>query len=453
MNIVLKVTHLPSLPSYILNLCKFPFDYTSQRFYMIEGIVLAMTIITKYTQGARFICSEETCQYSEGFHYVRVHTPGATESATLRHDFVCSLCTSPVREDMKYRVLGDKQLVEMIDTKAINALQGFSTSDIHFRFQSLTVFLRDELSNTMKIGNRYKVIGIPISMQSSSQVTLCLEANSVHHSSTTGPSCISETFKYLLSLTSGSYWRFTAALAYNFASQILPPGIYNTLKLAILMSLVHTNDRDDSTAVYLDILAMTNDSLILERIMNYSVCLVPRGIRHILSSDIFPTVMKDKHGTGTASIQAGSAILAQGGVCFIGELSSHKKDKLEQLQSVLENRAATIFISGKKYGQDTDQQVTLPVQTSFWSFIDVDSVSKKHVQKDNIHIGQMDLNIISANLIDAFGLVIHCSESTFWNSSLPIANFLFKKAVGAEETAYVAPQEFTTQDYEDDFPG
>lgn len=67
--------------------------------------------------------------------------------------------------------------------------------------------------------------------------------------------------------------------------------------------------------------------------MNYSVCLVPRGIRHILSSDIFPTVSKDKHGTGTASIQAGSSILAKGGICFIGELSSHKKDKLEQLQT------------------------------------------------------------------------------------------------------------------------
>lgn len=80
-----------------------------------------------------------------------------------------------------------------------------------------------------------------------------------------GPSCISEKFKYLLSLTSSSCWIFTAVLAYNFASQVLPPGIYNTLKLAILLSLVHTNDGDDSTAVYLDLLAMTNDSLILER--------------------------------------------------------------------------------------------------------------------------------------------------------------------------------------------
>uniref|UniRef100_A0A8D2IY54 Minichromosome maintenance domain containing 2 n=1 Tax=Varanus komodoensis TaxID=61221 RepID=A0A8D2IY54_VARKO len=206
MNIVLKLTHLPSLPSYLCNLFKFPFDYTSQRFYMLEGIVVATTTITKYTQGARFVCSEETCQFSEGI----------TGMVHLGHLFK-------------------------------NAFQGFSSGKVHFRFQSFNVFLRDELCNKMKIGNRYKVIGIPVYMQSCSQVTVCLEI-------TFCPSCISENFKHLLSLTSNSYWRFTAALANSFASQVLPPGIYNTLKLAILLSLVQTTDRDDTTADYLDLL-------------------------------------------------------------------------------------------------------------------------------------------------------------------------------------------------------
>lgn len=62
---------------------------------------------------------------------------------------------------------------------------------------------------------------------------------------------------------------------------------------------------------------------------------------------------------------------------------------------VLECRTITLFIPGKKYGEDTDQQVILPIQTSFWSFIDVDSTSKKHVQKDNTLLGQMVSNILS----------------------------------------------------------
>lgn len=69
------------------------------------------------------------------------------------------------------------------------------------------------------------------------------------------------------------------------------------------------------------------------RLLNYSICLLPRGIRHPSSSDIFPSVSKDKHGTGSASIQAGSVLLAKGGICYIGDLSTYKKDKLELLQS------------------------------------------------------------------------------------------------------------------------
>uniref|UniRef100_A0A670Y4Y4 Minichromosome maintenance domain containing 2 n=1 Tax=Pseudonaja textilis TaxID=8673 RepID=A0A670Y4Y4_PSETE len=266
MNIVLKLTHLPSLPCYILSLCKFPFDYTTQRFYVAEGIVIAMSIITKYTQGAKFVCSEETCQFSEGFQYIRVHTAGATESATLRNDFVCSLCMSPLKEDKKYRVLGDKQVVEMIDSKAVSVFQGFSGSKTHLRFQSFTVFLRDELSNEMKMGNQYKIIGIPICMQSYLQATICLEANSVYPSNSPGPSCISEKFQYLLSLTSNSCWKFTALLADSFASKVLPSGIYNILKLSIMLSLVQTIDGDDKTTDYLDLLVITNDSLTLERL-------------------------------------------------------------------------------------------------------------------------------------------------------------------------------------------
>ncbi|XP_060099657.1 minichromosome maintenance domain-containing protein 2 isoform X2 [Heteronotia binoei] len=301
MNVVLKLTYLPSLPCYTLNLCKFPFDYMSQRFYMSEGIVIQMTAVTKYTQGARFVCSEETCPFSEEFQYIRVHTPGATESATVRNDFVCSLCSSPLQEDIKYRVLGDKQIVEMIDIKAMNAFQGFPSSKKHVRFQSFTVFLRDELVNKMKIGNRYKVIGIPVCMQNGSQLTVCLEANSV----------------------------------------LLP-----------------------------------------------------------------------------------------------------------NLQ-VLESRAATVFIQGKKYGEDIDQQISLPIQTSFWSFIDVDSCSRKHTLKDDTPVGQTILNLTSANLIDAFGLLIHCTEPSLCHSMLPVVNFIFKNAVDPEEASYVVSQQFKTQDYEE----
>ncbi|XP_057282236.1 minichromosome maintenance domain-containing protein 2 isoform X2 [Pezoporus wallicus] len=407
-SILLKPTHLPPLPSYVLNLAAFPFNYTSQRFYMSEGIAIAMGIVTKYTQGARFLCTEETCQFSKGFRYIRVHLPGATESATVRNDFVCGLCSSPLQEDMKFRVLGD------------------------------------ELANKMKIGNHYKIIGIPACVQNGLQATACIEINSIQLCKPSGPSFVSDNFKYLLSLTASSCWRFTAILANIFASEVVPPGTYNTLKLAILLSLVQTCEKEN--ADYLDLLIVTTDTLVIDRLLNYSLCLLPRGIRHPPYSDIFPSVSKDKHGTGSASIQACSAVLAKGGICYIGDLASYKKDKLELLQSVLESRTTTVFIPGKKYGEEADQQVTISLQTNFWSY--VDSSSKKHIQKDNFLIGQMDMSLIPPNLVDGFGLLIH-NEFPSCQQSSPLVHHTLKKAIHPEAMLYKVSQQFRMQDYEE----
>ncbi|MXQ91881.1 hypothetical protein E5288_WYG019671 [Bos mutus] len=445
-NIVLKLTHLPPLPSYYLDLCEFPRDYTSQRFYTMQGIVIAMTTVTKYTQGARFLCSDEACPLSKGFQYIRVHVPGATESATVRNDFLCNLCSSSLQEDRKFRVLGDKQIVEIITAESLHAFQGYCNNQ-PFRFQSLTVFLRDESVNKMNIGNEYKVIGIPTCVKTS-QTAVCVEANSITFCIPKVPSGISDNFRCLLSLTSSSCWKFTAILANIFASQIVPPGTYNLLKLCLLMSLVQTSDRNKELENFLDILIVTSDTLLIDRLLNFSISLVPRGIRHSVSTEIFPTVSRNKYGTGAVSIQAGSALLAKGGICFIGDLASHKKDKLEQLQSAVESRSITVYISGKKFGDDVDQQMTFPVQCSFWSFLDMDSPSRRNIQKTNMLIGQMDCSLIPANLVEAFALLINCSESSPCHPLLPTVQHTLKKAIDPEGLLYLASKQFTTEDFE-----
>ncbi|XP_006237847.1 minichromosome maintenance domain-containing protein 2 isoform X3 [Rattus norvegicus] len=440
-NIVLKLTHLPSLPSYSLDLCEFPLNYASQRFYMMQGIVIAMTTVTKYTQGARFLCSDEVCPFSKGFQYIRVHVPGATESATVRNDFLCRLCSSSLQEDRKFRVLGDKQIIEIITTKVLHAFQG-DPKNQPFRFQSLSVFLRDELVNKMKIGNEYKIIGIPVCVKTS-QTALCVEANSITPYTAKVPSGISDNFRCLLSLTSSSCWRFTAILANVFASHIVPLGTYNLLKLCLLMSLVQTRDCSSERENCLDILVITSDTLLVD-----SMNLVSRGIRHPVCTEVFPTVSRDKYGTGAVSIQAGSALLARGGVCFIGDLTSHKKDKLEQLQSALESRSVTVFIPGKKFGDDFDQQMTFPIQCSFWSFVDMDSSSRRNVQKASTLIGQMDCSLIPANLAEAFGLLVNCKESSPCHPLLPTVQHTLKKAVDPKGPPYLASKQFTTEDFE-----
>lgn len=77
---------------------------------------------------------------------------------------------------------------------------------------------------------------------------------------------------------------------------------------------------------------------------------------------------------------------------------------------VMESRSITVYIPGKKSGDDIDQQMTFPIQCSFWSFVDMDSSSRKNMQKTNTLIGQMVrylyilLECYSENLATDFNL-------------------------------------------------
>lgn len=67
--------------------------------------------------------------------------------------------------------------------------------------------------------------------------------------------------------------------------------------------------------------------------MLYSLSLGARGIRHPVNGELFATLSRDEHGAGTANIHGGSALLAAGGVCLLGDLIYYKTDKLDALQS------------------------------------------------------------------------------------------------------------------------
>lgn len=76
-----------------------------------------------------------------------------------------------------------------------------------------------------------------------------------------------------------------------------------------------------------------NVSVLFCRLLIYSLNLLPFGVRHLPSYELFATVSKDEHGTGTAKVQAGSALLAKGGICYIGDILSLKKEAFKLLQT------------------------------------------------------------------------------------------------------------------------
>ncbi|XP_071780103.2 minichromosome maintenance domain-containing protein 2 [Centroberyx gerrardi] len=446
-NVILKLTHLPPFPEYTLDLCAFPRGYGPMRPVVMEGLVIAMTRVTKYTQGARFLCTEDDCPCSTGFHHIRVHAPGATESATVRNDFSCLICCSPLKEDVKFRVLGDKQLVELIHVRALDILSAHPQSSL--RYQSVTLFLRDELCNSMRIGRLYRVLGIPAHVHQWPNITWSVEANSVQPWAPEYPHKVSDNFQALLKATACSPWRFSAMLAHSFGSAVVPPDLYNTLKLGLLLSLVQTRADATDTFHCLDLLVLTTDTLILDRLMAYSLSLACRGVRHQASGEMFASLSQDEHGAGTANIHAGSALLASGGICMLGDLGCYRRDRLDAIQSVLESRTVSVFIPGKKYGEDADQHLSFPVQCSFWALTDSTDPSRRPGRTDCAVLGTAEMGPVPAKLAEVFGLVIQCREMVGEQALLAQTVHTIQQAVQPGEPLYPSCMEFSTQDYQE----
>ncbi|KAM6900392.1 minichromosome maintenance domain-containing protein 2 [Xenentodon cancila] len=442
--VTLNFTHLPPFPEYTLDLRGFPRVYGPMRPVSMEGLVLAMTRVTKYTQGARFLCVNDDCPGSTGYHHIRVHAPGATESATVRNDFCCMICGSQLKEDVKLRVLGDKQLVELIHVKALDALRGHQQSSL--RYQSVTLFLRDELCNTMRIGRLYRVLGVPAHVHQWPSITWNIEANSVQPWEPECHNKISARFLELSYAMASSPWRFAAVLAHYFGLDVAPPGLYNTLKLVLLLSLVQTTTDVNHIFHNLDLLVVTTDTLVLDRLMTNSLSLACRGVRHQVSGEMFASLSRDKHGAGSANIHAGSALLATGGVCMLGDISCYKKDKLDYIQSVLESRTVSVFIPGKKFGEDADQQLSLPLQCSFWALADS---SQRSGRSDSSVLGVAEMGPLPVQCAEAFGLIVECRDRVGEQALHAQTVHVLQQALQLGKHHQPSYWEFSTQDYQE----
>ncbi|XP_008304803.1 MCM domain-containing protein 2-like, partial [Stegastes partitus] len=304
-----------------------------------------------------------------------------------------------------------------------------------------------ELCNSMRIGRFYRVLGIPAHVHQWPNVTWSVEANSVQ---LWEPECdchkVSGSFQELLKATACSPWRFSAIVAHCFGLDVAPPGLYNTLKLSLLLSLVQTRRDAKETFYSLDLLVATTDTLILDRLMTYSLSLACRGVRHQASGELFASLSRDEHGAGTANIHAGSALLATGGICMLGDLGCYKKDRLDSIQSVLESHTVSVFIPGKKYGEDADQQLSFPVQCSFWALTDI---SRRSGRTDCAVLGTAEMGSLPLQLADAFGLVIQCRDRVGEEAVLAQTVHTLQRAVQPGKPQYSSSWEFSSQEYQE----
>lgn len=79
------------------------------------------------------------------------------------------------------------------------------------------------------------------------------------------PGTISCNFQALLTATACSPRRFSAIVANSFGSAVVPPGLYSSLKLGLLLSLVQGREDNPDSLHYLDLLALTSDAFKLDK--------------------------------------------------------------------------------------------------------------------------------------------------------------------------------------------
>uniref|UniRef100_A0A3B5LUC2 Minichromosome maintenance domain-containing protein 2 n=1 Tax=Xiphophorus couchianus TaxID=32473 RepID=A0A3B5LUC2_9TELE len=260
------------------------------------------------------------------------------------------------------------------------------------------------------------------------------------------PGClkVSPRFLELSECVASSPWRFPAIVAHCFGLDLTPPGLYNTLKLCLLLSLVQT--RTDANDPSLDLLVVTADTLVLDRLMAYSLSLACRGVRHQASTEMFASLSRDEHGAGTANIHAGSALLASGGICMLGDLGFYRKDKLDNIQSVLESRSVSVFIPGKKYGEEADQQLSFPVQCNFWALTDS---SQRSGRADSAVLGTQDMGPVQAQLAETFGLVIQGGDRVGERGVVAQAVHTLQQTVQPGSHPHPSCWDFSTEDYQE----
>ncbi|CAI8045324.1 Minichromosome maintenance domain-containing protein 2, partial [Geodia barretti] len=284
----LRLSSLPTSPGYsITRQSDFPPLSSEPRFLSVTGVVLSATLPSEYTQSACFHCPVEGCS-GRGSHYVRLHVAGSSEAATVRPSVHCHICSSPLTEDLSLRTIAHKMVVNVVPSHSLRN----SLSTPSHRHQATPIIIRGELCEGVRVGGEYSVIGVPVHTlnESSSRafVYTRLEANNVFHvgrasiSVDEAKAVLPAPVTDILSACSYSPWAFSATLAYSFAAEVVPPGAYHRLKLALLLSLASS-----STPSPLHLLTVATDTTPLPALLLYGSSLASRSTQLSSTSDLW----------------------------------------------------------------------------------------------------------------------------------------------------------------------
>ncbi|CAG2202505.1 unnamed protein product [Mytilus edulis] len=143
-------------------------------FVQFTGIVIGMTAPSKYTQSTKYRCPDEECEGHHGNQFIRVHVTGASETQTIRSDFSCTFCWRRLEEEKSCRYLSEKMVIEVVPDKLDSCGEPNS-----YRIQAIPVYLRDDITRGVELGEKYNVIGLIRKDIMGENIMLAIEANNI----------------------------------------------------------------------------------------------------------------------------------------------------------------------------------------------------------------------------------------------------------------------------------
>ncbi|KAL4230479.1 Minichromosome maintenance domain-containing protein 2 [Mactra antiquata] len=372
----------------------------------ITGIVTGLSSVSKYTLYTRYTCTDGYCEGYQGNHFIRIHTPGASEAQTVRCDFTCTFCGSVLKEDKSNRTLSDRIVLEMIPENIMSKVH--SNNYERSGGQAIPVIVRDDLTKIVEIGESYEIIGTVRKDLHDDKITLMLELKK----EISTKKLLHELPRNVLRLykdRKSSPWSFVLTLAYMFGSDTVTPGCYFSLKLYLLLSLM--SQRTTKTKP-LHILSISADTELVSRLMQFSLRFKDSSTSFLTGHSLTGQVTSDKYKSFNYFIEGGLLHLSQNGVCYVGNVDRLKNSTRLQLQSALSGGKIVTDI-GPKYTGGLPQHLEQPLKGQVWGYIDDIYCKKKQVRDEEEFIPGSCADV-PKSFLDSFSIICYtdCGDIT-----------------------------------------
>ena len=345
-------------------------------------MVVGLGLTVKYVSSTSYHCTSEDCEeFRDDTEYVKVFSP-VGES---KEHFQCSRCEGRLEE--QYRRRDVREVVPGLVT-ILGEGEGSSSRVVSAVFRG-----EDGAGLQDQLGQRMLIV---FTVETSRSGDLILEVYSTEPFSPppSRPSADSKILQ-LLRNRQWSAWSFVSSLAYVFCENLVPPGTFMQLRLALLLSLVSGPEER------LNVLAVGDEDLIFSQLMSEAT-LAAGGEIYCSNISLSGSLCKGK----LSYLEGGQLHRARDSVLYLGDVTAIRQSARETLVKAVETRTVT---------SPPPMASSQPLTTALWALASTSSVKPKRDHDSRLisvlsnildFSSSMDLILVSSDMSEDCGEIL-----------------------------------------------